>query len=371
MIKLLVSHSDLLDGLNTVATALPPRTSLPSLTNVLLEADGDSLKLSATDLDTTVITSIPATITNPGSLALPGKRLHEIARELPGGDVHMSGTGNRVTITCDRSEFTLSGSSTDSFPALPRLDDGNPVTLPVPVLAEAITKTSYAVARDDYRPALNGALWKLGSEGFEMVATDGHRLARIQMPGITADEPLEAIVAPKALNLLSKLASDDTVGIRFGGNQISFELDSTVIFSRTIEGPYPPYEKVIPSGNDMELVMDREDLISALRRMRIIANPATHQVKFSLESSAVQVEAEYSDAGQAHEKLEAEYSGEPMRIGFNGDFLRDILRNMDCDRVRVLLKNSTTAVVIRQENAADDVDYLALLMPVKLPGEGE
>ena len=371
MIKLLVSHSDLLDGLNTVATALPPRTSLPSLTNVLLEAQDDLLRLSATDLDTTVITSVPATITNPGSLALPGKRLHEIARELPGGDVHMSGTGNRVTISCDRSEFTLSGSSTDSFPALPRLEEGNPLTLPVAVLSEAITKTSYAVARDDYRPALNGALWKLGAEGFEMVATDGHRLARIRMPQITSPEPLEAIVAPKALNLLAKLAGEDSVSIRFGGNQISFELDSTVIFSRTIEGPYPPYEKVIPSGNDMELLIHREDLVAALRRMRIIANPATHQVKFSLEPDNVLVEAEYSDAGEAHEKLDGEYQGDPMRIGFNGDFLRDILRNMECSRVRVLLKNGTTAVIIRQEEAPEDVDYLALLMPVKLPGEGE
>jgi DNA polymerase-3 subunit beta len=322
-------------------------------------------------LDTTVITSVPATITNPGSLALPGKRLHEIARELPGGDVHFSGTGNRVTITCDRSEFTLSASSTDSFPALPKLEDGNPVTLPIQVLSEAITKTSYAVAKDDYRPALNGALWKLGTEGFEMVATDGHRLARIRMPGITSAEPLEAIVAPKALNLLTKLASGDSVSIRFGGSQISFKLDSTVIFSRTIEGPYPPYEKVIPSGNDMELTIEREDLVSALRRMRIIANPATHQVKFSLEPGNMLVEAEYSDAGQAHEKLEADYSGDPVRIGFNGDFLRDILRNMDCQRVRVLLRNSTTAVIIRQEEAPEDVDYLALLMPVKLPGEGE
>lgn len=371
MTKLLVSHSDLLEGLNTVATALPPRTSLPSLTNVLLEADDDFLRLSATDLDTTVITSVPATITNSGSLALPGKRLHEIARELPGGDVHLSGTGNRVTITCDRSEFTLSGSSTDSFPALPKLENGSPITLPVQILSEAITKTSYAVARDDYRPALNGALWKLGNEGFEMVATDGHRLARIRMPAITAPQALEAIVAPKALNLLTKLADGDTVSIRFGGNQISFQLDSTVIFSRTIEGPYPPYEKVIPSGNDMELSMEREDLVAALRRMRIIANPATHQVRFSLEPDNVLVEAEYSDAGRAHEKLDAEYAGDPMRIGFNGDFLRDILRNMDCQRVRVLVKDGTTAVIIRQENATEDVDYLALLMPVKLPGEGE
>ncbi|MBD3369337.1 DNA polymerase III subunit beta [Candidatus Fermentibacteria bacterium] len=371
MIKLLVSHPDLLEGLNTVATALPPRTSLPSLTNILLQTHEDRLDMAATDLDTTVTTSIPATITTPGSIALPGKKLHEIVKELPGGDVHMSGTGNRVGMNCEKSSFTLSGSPTDSFPTLPGKSDEQPVVLPIEVLADAINRTSYAVAKDDYRPALNGALWKMDQEGFEMVATDGHRLARIFLPGISHQSGVEAIIAPKALRLLARLAGEGEVEICFQGSQVSFDFGSTTIFSRTIEGPYPPYEKVIPSGNDKGLLIDRDNLVAALRRMRIIANPATHQVRLTLEKDNQSLEAEYAEAGEAHEKLEGEYDGEPLQIGFNGDFLREILRNMSGERVLLKMKNSSTAVVIEEEEPDASKEYIALLMPVKLPSTDE
>ncbi|MBN1433792.1 DNA polymerase III subunit beta [Candidatus Fermentibacterales bacterium] len=368
MIKLLVSQSDFLRGLNSVATALPPRTSLPSLTNILLEAEKDSLHLAATDLDTTVTTSIPATVTTAGAIALPGKKLHDIVKELPDEDVHLSGTGNRITISCASSSFVLSGTSKDSFPTLPGTGDTSVVSLPRERLAEAIRRTSYAVAMDDYRPALNGALWKLGPGGLEVVATDGHRLARIHAKDAKSDTEFEAIVAPKALNLLARLAGGDDVGIRFQGTQISFEYDHSVIYSRTIEGPYPPYEKVIPRDNDKILKLDRETLIAALRRMMIIANPATHQVRLSLEPGNVVIYAQNTDAGEAKEELAAEYSSEPLHIGFNGSFFLETLRNMATDDVIIRLKSGTTAAVLENAEPDASTDYLALLMPVKLPG---
>ncbi len=368
MIKLLVSQVDLEKGLNTVAAALPPRTILPALTNVLLETDRDQLRLAATDLDTTITTSVPATVTTAGAVALPGRKLYEIVRELPVGDIHMSGTGNRITITCGSSSFVVSGTARDSYPELPVRGDSAGVVLPLSVLSSAIRRTSYAVAREDYRPALNGELWKLGPEGLEMVATDGHRLARTHLADITSTARFEAIVAPKALNLLARLAEDGEATVRFQGSQISFEFGPTTIYSRTIEGPYPPYEKVIPKDNDKALTIAREDLLAALRRMRIIANPATHQVKFSLESQNILVQAENTEAGEAREKLTAEYSGEPLQVGFNGDFLMEILKNMTTERVVMKLKNSSSAVVLENENPEPATSYLALLMPVRLPG---
>jgi DNA polymerase-3 subunit beta len=306
-------------------------------------------------------------VTTPGSVALPGKKLHEIVKELPSGDIHINGTGNRITISCGQSSFTLSGSSRDSFPALPSHSDSEKAVLPMKKLGEAIRKTAYAVARDDYRPALNGALWKLDSTGLEIVATDGHRLARIRLDEVGSETGLEAIVAPKALNLLARLAEDDEVQIRAQGTQISFEFAATRIFSRTIEGPYPPYEKVIPADNDMPLAMSREDLIASLRRMRIIANPATHQVRFTLEPGNIVIQAENTDAGEARETLDGDYSSDPLSIGFNGDFLFEILRNMDSERVVLMMKDSSTAVLIEDETPEEGVTYLALLMPVKLP----
>jgi DNA polymerase-3 subunit beta len=371
MIKLLVSQSDLLKGLNSVATALPARSSLPYLTNILLETEGDKLRLSATDLDTTVITAIPASITTPGSITLPGKKFHEIIRELPEEEVRLTGTGNRITISCGHGSFTLSGSSSEQFPSMPGKGTGEPASVPMTILADAIRKTAYAVAHDDYRATLNGALLDIGENGFEMVATDGHRLSCISLKGIRSSTPIHALIAPKALNLFVRLAEEGDVEIRFQGSQISFEFGKTTIFSRTIDGEYPPYRKVIPVDNDCTMSINREDLIGVLRRVKTMANSSTHQVKFSLEPGSVVVQAESTDAGEAHETLNAEYQSEPFQIGFNGNFLMEILRNMSCERISLKMKNAGTAVVIQDEAETGDGDtYLALLMPVKLVQSG-
>lgn len=367
MIKLLVNHSDLLRGLNSVATALPSRSSLPYLTNVLLETEGDTLRLSATDLDTTVITTIPASVTTSGSVTLPGKKLHEIVRELPEEDVRFSGTGNRITISCGKGSFSLSGNSSEQFPTLPSRSGADPATIPVEVLSDAIRKTSYAVARDDYRATLNGALMNIDGNGFEMVATDGHRLSCITIGSLSSDVDINALVTQKALNLFARLAGDGDVLVRFKGSQISFEFNETMIFSRTIDGEYPPYRKVIPTDNDCTLAADREELIAVLRRVKTMANPSTHQIKFSLESGKVLIHSESADAGEAHEELPAEYTGRPFQIGFNGNFLMEILRNMNCERLAMKMKDSNTAVVIQDEEEPEGGDsYLALIMPVKL-----
>ncbi len=367
MIKLLVNHSDLLKGLNCVATALPTRSSLPYLTNVLLETEGETLRLSATDLDTTVITTIPASVTTSGSITLPGKKLHEIVRELPEEEVRLSGTGNRITISCGQGSFSLSGNSSEQFPSLPSKSGVEPASIPVDLLSDAIKKTSYAVARDDYRATLNGALLDIGETGFEMVATDGHRLSCITLGSITSPVNIHALVTQKALNLFAKLSSDGDVLIRYKGSQISFEFGETIIFSRTIDGEYPPYRKVIPQDNDCVLSTSRDDLISVLRRVRTMANPSTHQIKFSLEQDKVVIHSESADAGEAQEDLTAEYKGRPFQVGFNGNFLMEILRNMSCERIVLSFKDSNTAVVMKDEEESEGSDsYLALIMPVKL-----
>ncbi len=372
MIQLLVNQSDLLKGLNCVATALPTRSSLPYLTNVLLETEGENLRLSATDLDTTVITTIPASVTTSGSITLPGKKLHEIIRELSEEEVRLSGTGNRITISCGNGSFTLSGNSSEQFPSLPSKSGVEPASVPVDVFSDAIRKTSYAVARDDYRATLNGALLDIGENGFEMVATDGHRLSCITLGSISSAVNINALVTQKALNLFAKLSTKDDVLIRFKGSQISFEFGDTIIFSRTIDGEYPPYRKVIPQDNDCILSTDREDLISVLRRVKTMANPTTHQIKFSLEKDKVLVHTESADAGDAQEDLTAEYKGRPFHIGFNGNFLMEILRNMSCERIVLKMKDSNTAVVINDEKETDGSDsYIALIMPVKLSKAAE
>ncbi|MFA6619429.1 MAG: DNA polymerase III subunit beta [Candidatus Neomarinimicrobiota bacterium] len=371
MVNLLVDHKTLLLGLNTVASALPPKTSLPSLSNILLETEGEKLRLAATDLDTTVITWIPATISSRGAVALPGRKLLEIVRELSGSDVSISTSGSRTSISCDKSSFTLPGSSRDSYPSLPSVgSEENRIELPFEAVKEAIGRTSYAVAgASEIRASLTGSLWKFLPEGLEMVATDGHRLAKIRMPEIKGKTDLEAIIAPKALNLLQRLSADESIFMSSQGSQVSFQVGETSIFSRVIEGPYPPYEKVIPSGNELKLILNREDLLGALKRMSIIANPATHQVLFTIEHNRVILQAENTDAGEAREDIEGVYSEDPLQVAFNGILVMDILRNMTSEDVCISMHDSSTAVIITESGEDEKLDYLTLVMPVRLPDQ--
>ncbi len=369
MVKMLVDLRTLLNGLNTVSAALPSKTSLPSLSNILLETVGDQLRLAATDLDTTVITVIPATISTQGSVALPGKKLLEIVRELSGSDVSITTSGSRTTISCDKSSFTLPSNSKESYPSLPSsVSESDSISLPLDIVKQAIRKTVYAVAgASEIRASLTGLFWKLNPENLEMVATDGHRLAKVNLISVNADTTMEVILAPKALNLLLKIDSDESVLMSSLGSQISFHIGSISIFSRMIEGPYPPYEKVIPQDNNDILKINREDLFSALRRMRIIANPATHQIMFTVERNRVILHAENTDAGEAKEEIDAVYDKDPLQIAFNGNLIMDILRNMSSEDIIFHLHDSSTAVIIKEHEPSDETDYLTLVMPVRLP----
>ncbi len=371
MLKFLVDHKTLLNGLNTVASALPPKTSLPSLSNILLETQGDQLRLAATDLDTTVITLIPATISTQGAVALPGKKFLEIVRELSGTDVSISTSGSRTSISCENSSFTLPSSSKDSYPSLPSTSSENEsgsVSLSLNLVKEAIRRTIYSVAgASEIRAAFTGLFCKLNSECFEVVATDGHRLAKIKMTSLKGNSDIEAIIAPKALNLLLKITSDEPFYIFSQGSQISFHIGDTRIYSRVIEGPYPTYEKVIPLNNTDILKINREYLLSALKRMRIIANPATHQIMFTLEHDRVILHVENTDAGEAREDVEAFYDKDPLQIAFNGNLIVDILRNMNSENVLFNLHDNSTAVIITEEEQDAGTDYLTLVMPVRLP----
>lgn len=367
MIQFLVSKTALLEGLNCVASALPVRSSLPYLTNVLLETQKDKLLLVATDLDTTITTTIPVSVSTAGSITLPGKKFLEIVRELPSGDIRMNGTGNRMVITCGKASFNLSGSSSDQFPAVPKRGEGKSITISIEQISAAINKTSYAVAKNHYKAMLNGVLMNINSGGFDMVATDAHRLSHIHLPSITSSEETSALIDPKALNLFVKLSGENEVTIYLKGTQISFEFGDTAIFSRIIDGEYPDYQKIIPRNNEHSLEIERDEIISVLRRVRTMANPSTHQVKFLLEPGNITLHTESSDAGEATEALEAEYNGDSFQIGFNGEFLMELFRKMSCEKIVMKMKDSGTAVVIQDLEMDETIEtYLALIMPVKL-----
>jgi len=272
-----------------------------------------------------------------------------------------------MVITCGRASFNLSGSSSDQFPVVPGKGEGKSITIPIEKLSNAINKTSYAVAKNHYKAMLNGVMMKINPGGFDMVATDAHRLSRIHIPDITSKEEMNALVDPKALNLFAKLSGEGDVTIYIKGTQISFEFAETAIFSRIMDGDYPDYQAIIPKNKECRLEADREEIISVLRRVRTMANPSTHQIKFMVEKGNITLHTESSDAGEATEVLEAEYTGDSFHIGFNGEFLMELLRKMDCEKIVMKMKDSGTAVVIEDTEMDETIQtHLALIMPVKL-----
>jgi len=369
MIKFSVDHKSFLTGLNTVAAALPPKTSLPSLSNILIETLDNKLKIAATDLDTTVITFIPATITTSGAITLPGKKLLEIVRELNGNEVDISTIGSRISISCNKSNFSLPTSSRDSYPSLPSTEiNTDSITFPIGILKEGIKRTVYAIAgSSELRAALTGCLWKQTDLGLVMVSTDGHRLAKVILPSLKTEKEFSAIVAAKALNLLLKINSEDSVIMSSQGTQISFNIGETSIFSRIIEGVFPPYDKVIPANNGILLELNKKDLYDALRRMRIIANPATQQVIFTIEHNRLILQAENTDAGEAREDIEAIFNSDPIQIAFSGNLITEILKTMNSEDIIMKLHDSEVAVIFVEKEKNVEIEYLTLVMPVKLP----
>ncbi len=368
--KFSLPQSKLLSCVQNIMNAVPTRTTLPILSNVLLEISNSKLKLAATDLDVSVITTISIDSTKKGALTIPARPFYDILRELPECDVEIHITENRMELKAERGTYKLSGIPAEEYPKLPTINLAKEIKLPGSDLQRMIKKTIFAVSTDETRPALNGVLWQTSGNNMQMVATDGHRLARIslkntRLKGLHED----VIIPPKVLNLLVKMMveEDKEIGIIFGENNLIFNLGQTVLASRLIEGPYPNFEQVIPKDNDKKLVVDKDLLIGAVRRMSILANTLTHQVKFTLKKDSLELSsANFDLGGEAKESLPCDYVGEPMDIGYNASYVLDILKQLDGDGVVFELGTSISPGKIYSSPKKEGEDYLCLLMPLRL-----
>ncbi|HEU0078907.1 MAG TPA: DNA polymerase III subunit beta, partial [Longimicrobiaceae bacterium] len=294
-----ITRENLQQGLGAVAGSIPTRTTLPVLANILLEAEGDAVRLSGTDLDTAVSVRIPAEVAEPGAITAPAKKLQEIARELP-GSVEISTQGDTITIASGRSRFRLNGLPRDEFPAFPKVAFEETWRLTGRDLARLISHVSFAASTEETRPILNGVLWQLGEQEMRMVATNGHRLAKMTLPidGEAHAAAGDLIVHPKALGQVQKLfGPEEAVEVARSENHLGFRTDSVQVFTRLIEGPYPNYEQVIPKDNDKELVVEKAPLTGAIRRMAIVASDQTHRIRLSLGGSALKFSVQTPDLG--------------------------------------------------------------------------
>jgi len=357
------------EGLTAVAASIPAKTTLPVLANILVETTERGIRLSGTDLDIAVSTEVMADVETPGAITIPAKKLSEIARELPPAPVKIGAMGEqRITLECGRSRFKLLGLPRDEFPTFPQVRFQDSWRVRSGDLQKLISHTSFAVSTEESRPILNGVLWELRADRMRMVATNGHRLTRMDLPITEGNSPGgDLIVPPKALDQVRRLfPAEEELEIAQGDNHLGFRSPFTSVFTRLIEGPYPNYEQVIPRDNDRVAISDKIALVSALKRMSVIASDQTHRIRLSFNAGLLRFSVQTPDLGEAQDELPIRFSGDPIDIGFNANYLLEILRYIPTDEVRVTLKAPERAVTLEPENWSDPASYLCLVMPLRL-----
>jgi DNA polymerase-3 subunit beta len=364
-----ISREKLQEGLAAVAPSIPTKTTLPVLANILIETTDRGIRLSGTDLDIAVSTEVTADVEMAGAVTVPAKKLTEIARELLPSPVKVAASGEqRITLECGRSRFRLLGIPRDEFPTFPAVRFSDGWRIKSAELQKLIGHTSFAVSTEESRPILNGVLWELRPDRMRMVATNGHRLAKMDVPVTSgASGSSDLIVPPKALDQVRRLfPAEEDLEIARGENHLGFRSPLTSVFTRLIEGPYPPYEQVIPRDNDRVAIVDKASLTGALRRMAIVASDQTHRIRMSLNAGMIKFSVQTPDLGEAQDEVPVRYTGDQLDIGFNASYLLEVLRYMPTDDVKLTFKAPERAATIEPEAWDDPAQYLCLVMPLRL-----
>lgn len=366
--KFNLSSKQLFEGLSAVNGAVPSKATLPILETVLFETENGKLKLTATDLEISIIKYVDANIDEDGAVSIPARRLLDALRQLPDIPVHFSVDDEQnIEFTTDKGSYKLVGESADEFPDIPELDSGTNIEMQTDTLQKVIGKTLFAVSNDDLRPAMMGVYFEMGPEESRFVATDGHRLVRYNKNDITTDESINFIVPDKALNLTQKSLHGDQTQLTVTQGHARFTCDDTALITRLINDQYPNYESVIPRDNDKTMEVDREQLLSTVRRVSIFSSSTTRQIRLKVEPGSLNIRAEDIDmSSEANETLECDYNDDTLEIGFNARYLGDVLNNIDDERVQFEFSSPNRAGIVRPTNESEEEQILMLVMPVML-----
>lgn len=366
--KFTITRERLHEGLAAVAASVPTKTTLPVLSNILLEASGDGIRLAGTDLDTAVSTAVPAEVDDEGAVTVPARKLVEIVRELPSAAIRITSSGEqRVNLECGRSRFKLLGIPKDEFPSFPPVSFERSWKVASSDLQKLIHHVSFAASTEESRPILNGVMWERRGNRMRMVATNGHRLAKMDVPVSGGAGSDDFIVPPKALEQVRRLfGPSDEIEIAKSDNHLGFQGGSTRVFTRLIEGPYPNYEQVIPRENDKGATIDKEALAAALRRVGVVASDQTHRVRLAFSGGNLKFSVSTPDLGEAQDEIAVTYDGDALEIGFNANYLLEILKYMPTDEVRLTFSAPERAATVEPVGWDDAASYLCLVMPLRL-----
>jgi DNA polymerase III subunit beta len=369
--KFIVNSAYLLKQLSNINGVITTNPVVPILENFLFELEKGSLTVTASDLQTSMITELQVESKEKGSIAVPARILLDTLKNLPEQPVTFSidESTYSVEIISDNGRYKLSGENATDFPKVPSVSSDFSAFISTEVLSRAVNNTIFATSNDELRPAMTGVYVNLGDKNTTFVATDGHRLVRYRRNDVKSDNGASIIIPRKALNLLkATLPSENTeVTVNFNLSNAYFKFNHIRMICRLIDERFPDYENVIPSSNNIKMAIERTDFLGALKRISIYANKTTHQVRLKITGSELQISAEDLDfSNEANERLSCEHDGEDIEIGFNAKFLIEMLTNMDSPKIRLTMSAPNKAGVIHPAEKDSNEDILMLVMPVML-----
>jgi DNA polymerase-3 subunit beta len=362
--KLSVSKEKLLEGLQTVQNVVSTRTTLPILSNVLLEAADGQLRLTTTDLDVGVRGGIEATVEKPGAATLPARRLFTIVRELPSAEILLEVDSKSIaSIRCGPSFFKIMGLPQEEFPPLPKFEGAKTFTLRQKDLKDGLRKTAYAISTDETRYVLNGILFSFKDNKLTLVATDGRRLALVDLElEFPRSHEVDLILPTKAVTELSRLVSEEgDIKMSVSDNQVAFEVDGTLLVSKLIEGNYPNYRQVIPPEAKERIILERESFLNTVHRVSLLSSEKSNSVKLVFSKNNIDIIANTPEVGEARESLPVNYKGREFSVAFNPEFLMAPLRNLPNDEVFLDLIDEMSPGVIKVQSP-----FLYVLMPMRI-----
>lgn len=365
------SIADLAKGLGRVSGAIPPRSPMPALENVLLQLEGSVLTLTATDMDITISTRIQVKGERNGSILVPAKRFTDTVRALSEGELTFDANPDdyRIAITVPTGQFRLSGLGPDEFPKLVSFEGAVSLELPQEKFARMVERTIFACSTDEFRPAMTGVLFQFRPDQVRAVATDGFRLVRVIDHETTVDVPegLDIIIPPKGLLLATKAFESANVILAASQTHVRFDDGETTITARLIDEKYPNYESVIPQANDKRMIVGRSDLLNTVKRVSLYSNAQTRQVRMKMGENALMIAAQDADTGgEAYESITCDYGDEEMEIGFNAQFVREALDRLETNEVSFDFSTPLRPSLISPYGTKNGQDVLMLLMPIRL-----
>jgi DNA polymerase-3 subunit beta len=370
--ELVVRKADLLRELQLFQGIVERKNTIPILANVLIETDGDQVKLLATDLEVGLRSRCQASVSKKGSLTLPAKKLYEIIKALPETDVRIEEDKSGVKVAADRFDSRMQTLPREDFPSLPDGTGSYTATLPREVLKHMVAKTQFAITGEDTRYFLNGALFIQRPDSMSLVSTDGHRLALITVPrdkarqAKSSDE--ERVILPrKTLLELGRLLSEGEGDIQYerGENHLFFEVGGRLLISRMIDGQFPAFERVIPKGNDKRVEFDRDRLTSAVKRVALLSNERSRAVKFQIDKGKVEIASSSPEFGEAKEVVMVDYTAAPVTICFNAQYVLDFLGAVESDSVGLEFKDEMSQAVMKPIGA-EGYDYTYDIKPMRV-----